>query len=102
MTVAMQGKMKDQSERSCSGIDNWHVTKEARPYIEVFQDRKADLVYLTGDADDELQELDKSKLYIIGGLVDRNRHKGICWNKAQTQVGSVSLCILDRSCMELH
>lgn len=32
-------------------------------------------VYLSADASDVLKEIDPSKSYIIGGLVDRNRHK---------------------------
>ena len=33
------------------------------------------LVYLSADADEELQTLSESEIYIIGGIVDRNRHK---------------------------
>lgn len=33
------------------------------------------VVYLTADAQDELLELKQGETYIIGGLVDRNRHK---------------------------
>lgn len=44
------------------------------------------LVYLTADAADELHELDAESIYIIGGLVDRNRYKNICQNKATEQV----------------
>ncbi|KAB5595542.1 hypothetical protein CTheo_1003 [Ceratobasidium theobromae] len=41
------------------------------------------VVYLTADAQDELLELKQGETYIIGGLVDRNRHKNLCANKAQ-------------------
>jgi hypothetical protein len=34
-----------------------------------------DLVYLTADAEEELETLKESETYIIGGIVDRNRYK---------------------------
>ena len=42
----------------------------------------AEVVYLTSDSPDTLTELRPYSTYIIGGLVDRNRHKGICYKKA--------------------
>lgn len=82
-----QGALAKQAEKQLSGIENWHVTRQQQPYIKLFQERKADLVYLTADSPNELSDLDKSKLYIIGGIVDRNRHKNICFRKAESQVG---------------
>lgn len=33
------------------------------------------LVYLSADSPDEIHQLSEDEVYIIGGLVDRNRHK---------------------------
>ncbi|EJD01535.1 uncharacterized protein FOMMEDRAFT_89981 [Fomitiporia mediterranea MF3/22] len=44
---------------------------------------KEAVVYLTADADDELEELRESETYILGGIVDRNRHKFLCQKKAK-------------------
>jgi tRNA (guanine9-N1)-methyltransferase len=41
------------------------------------------IVYLSSDSEDILDELDPSATYVIGGIVDRNRFKGITHEKAQ-------------------
>lgn len=60
-----------------------------KPYIDQDQVHdtleKDDLVYLTADADDTIRDIDESKVYIIGGIVDKNRHKNICYEKAKKQ-----------------
>ena len=43
---------------------------------------RGEIIYLTSDSPDTLTELSPSGTYIIGGLVDHNRHKGICYKKA--------------------
>lgn len=42
-----------------------------------------ELVYLTGDAREELQELSKDEIYIIGGLLDHNSLKFASLNRAK-------------------
>lgn len=41
-----------------------------------------EVIYLTSDSPDTLTELKPYSTYIIGGLVDKNRHKGICYRQA--------------------
>lgn len=78
------GEMSSLLQR-LPGYEKWIIEKEDRPYFEAFSDRKEDLVYLTADSDNVIEELDISKIYIIGGLVDRNRWKGITMKKAVDQ-----------------
>ncbi|TVU28313.1 hypothetical protein EJB05_19826, partial [Eragrostis curvula] len=78
------GEMATHLQR-IPGYDKWIIEKEAKPYLEAFDDRKENLVYLTADAETMLDDLDMSKIYIIGGLVDRNRWKGITLKKAAEQ-----------------
>ncbi|KAM3328157.1 tRNA (guanine(9)-N1)-methyltransferase [Capsicum galapagoense] len=79
-----QGEMQDQLQR-LPGFDKWIIEKENRPYIEAFQDQKERLVYLTADSETTLDVLDPKHIYIIGGLVDRNRWKGLTMKKAEDQ-----------------
>jgi tRNA (guanine9-N1)-methyltransferase len=78
------GEMGTQVQR-IPGFDKWIIEKESKPYLEAFADCKESLVYLTADAETVLDDLDMSKIYIIGGLVDRNRWKGITQKKAVDQ-----------------
>ncbi|KAJ1640145.1 guanine-1-methyltransferase-domain-containing protein [Pavlovales sp. CCMP2436] len=56
------------------GFNNWHLHRHEQPYWEVFP--KASLVVLSADATEVLRELEPGKIYVIGGIVDHNRHKG--------------------------
>ena len=62
---------------------------DARSYADVLFPTvpRQDIVYLTADAEEELGQgpLDKTKTYIIGGIVDHNRLKGVTAAKAKEQ-----------------
>ncbi|KAL5838880.1 hypothetical protein ACOSQ3_016049 [Xanthoceras sorbifolium] len=79
-----EGEMGSQLQR-LPGYDKWVIEKENRSYMEALQDQKENLVYLTADSENVLDDLDLKKIYIVGGLVDRNRWKGITMKKAQEQ-----------------
>lgn len=44
--------------------------------------KQGEVVYLSSESDDTLTELKPFSTYIIGGLVDKNREKGICHKRA--------------------
>ena len=65
---------------SCVGVEDG----ERKGGVRVLNDlegreclrcRKEDVVYLTADADDMLEELKEGEIYVLGGIVDHNRYK---------------------------
>ena len=42
----------------------------------------ASVIYLTSDSPHTLESLSPYTSYIIGGIVDKNRHKGLCYKRA--------------------
>ena len=46
------------------------------------QTGSGEVVYLTSDSPNTLTEVKPYSTYIIGGIVDKNRHKGICYKRA--------------------
>lgn len=63
-----------------SGCFNWDVNFDQRFYSELFD--KSSIIYLSSDSPNIIETLDESKVYIIGALVDHNRLKNICYDKA--------------------
>ncbi|TPX37154.1 hypothetical protein SmJEL517_g01051 [Synchytrium microbalum] len=77
-------KLTERLDESYASWKNWKVTSDSKSVFELYENEK--LVYLTADSENVLTDLDESKVYIIGGIVDRNRHKNICLKKA-TEAG---------------
>ncbi len=80
---SLTGETYDNLNRVEGFPDNWRsrafdCSEESLTQMH----NKNDLVYLTSDSKNTLSELDNSKVYVIGGIVDRNRLKGATINKA--------------------
>ncbi|KAL7276279.1 tRNA (guanine(9)-N(1))-methyltransferase [Rhizina undulata] len=73
-----QGVLKDQHLK-------WKNVTFLPEEYDISEVNKENLVYLTADSDDTIEELEPGKSYIIGGIVDRNRHKNLCYKKAVGQ-----------------
>lgn len=48
---------------------------ESQEAVKRSRSEKDAVIYLTADADDELEELREGETYILGGIVDHNRYK---------------------------
>ena len=46
-------------------------------------DIKKNVYYLSADSENTLEDIDYDTTYIIGGIIDRNRYKGLSLNKAK-------------------
>ncbi|KAL4585342.1 hypothetical protein LXL04_009960 [Taraxacum kok-saghyz] len=79
-----EGEIGNQLQ-NISGFNKWIIEKDSGPYINTFETQKENLVYLTADSETMLSDLDPKNIYIVGGLVDRNRCKGITMKKALEQ-----------------
>lgn len=62
---------------------------EVKKQVEVKQPEKEaedvdqSIVYLSAESDYTLEKLEANTCYVIGGLVDRNREKGLCYGRAK-------------------
>ncbi|XP_043530390.1 RNA (guanine-9-)-methyltransferase domain-containing protein 2 [Chiloscyllium plagiosum] len=75
------GQLKKNMDENDKGWINWKgITFTPEHVSEAI--KKEELVYLTSDSPNVLNDLDATKAYIIGGLVDHNHYKGVTYNKA--------------------
>ena len=83
--TSITGAMKEAFDKQIPSRHSWIVTETPQSYSEMFEKEKDKLIYLTAEAEDEIQVLEKDKIYVVGGIVDKNRHKGLCYARAKEQ-----------------
>ncbi|XP_060593069.1 tRNA methyltransferase 10 homolog A-like [Ruditapes philippinarum] len=74
------GKTRQRLE-SIGDYKGWDIIFSGESYIEKFE--KSSIVYLSSESENILHTLEDDKVYIIGGLVDHNHHKGLCHTLAK-------------------
>ncbi|KAJ5071143.1 tRNA (guanine-9-) methyltransferase [Anaeramoeba ignava] len=74
------GRTKAKLE-STNGFLNWRIFYDEKKYQEIF--KKDEIIYLTSESEEVLDEIYEDKVYIIGGLVDHNRLKGLTYEEAK-------------------
>ncbi|XP_011209997.2 tRNA methyltransferase 10 homolog A [Bactrocera dorsalis] len=78
--IKTDGRIHTSLKRN-DGWENWHLKYHFdTTHMEVFP--KENIIYLTCESDTVLDSIEEGKIYIIGGLVDHNHHKGLCHKRA--------------------
>ncbi|KAL1602776.1 tRNA (guanine(9)-N(1))-methyltransferase [Paraconiothyrium brasiliense] len=73
----MKGPRGGKSAGALAKDSTEHSTDEGKD-----ADEEGEVVYLSAESDNTLERLKPNSTYIIGGLVDKNRHKGLCYKRA--------------------
>ncbi|KAG7796538.1 hypothetical protein KL929_003045 [Ogataea haglerorum] len=86
ITVTSFGKrMKERFDRVLPHYQNWkpeHMKFTEEKLENVLPENLSRVVYLTADTEEKLETLEPGMTYIVGGIVDKGRHKLLCKNKA--------------------
>jgi len=64
------------------GFAQWKVYSSESSYLDLYDKEK--LVYLSPESPHVLNQIDTEKIYIIGGIVDHNRLKGLSYETAKS------------------
>lgn len=88
--TSFSGKLKQEFEKNSEGYQNWDINFSVHHYLAEFENhvKQNRLIYLTYDSEKSLPETSliqsdpEPKVYVIGGLVDHNSHKGLTQNMA--------------------
>lgn len=86
--TGFNGGMKKVFETKGKGFEHWQNVKfNEKSLKECVDTKEIDLektIYLSADEhENKIDTLDEGYTYIIGGLVDKNRYKGLCHEKAK-------------------
>lgn len=83
--TSLKGELKEGLNQQNPGHENWDVNMTDKHFTEIFDDHKNNgkIVYLSCDSPHVVPDTNVlkaeagSKVYVVGGLVDHNVHKGL-------------------------
>lgn len=73
----------EEAVESVEGGKTKASKQEPKSIEEEAEDVDQSIVYLSAESDYTLDKLEANTCYVIGGLVDRNREKGLCYGRAK-------------------
>ena len=88
----------DKSE----GFANYILNFSEKSLIDTFENRKQDLVYLTPDSDNLLEDIEDNKIYVIGGLADDSVKKLSSLSFATDQGLTTAKLPIDKYCSRIE
>ncbi|KAK6953580.1 hypothetical protein Daesc_005885 [Daldinia eschscholtzii] len=80
-----QGKERDSISFSGANQDSKKKQKTAPVAEPEADDVDKSIVYLTADSPYTLDRLEPNTCYVIGGIIDKNREKGLCYKIARSK-----------------
>lgn len=72
---SFSGEISEKFKETYSEHDRWDVAFNSEHFISSEQD-KDKIIYLTPDSEVVLENIKSDHIYVIGGIVDKNRFKG--------------------------
>ncbi|CAI5758239.1 unnamed protein product [Candida verbasci] len=84
--TSFNNRLKERYENKLSEYVNWQGIEFKSESIEELlenKDNKDKMVYLTPDTEEDVMDILPDYTYIIGGIIDKNRHPKLCLNKAK-------------------
>ncbi|KAI1421587.1 tRNA-methyltransferase-domain-containing protein [Xylaria sp. FL1777] len=83
MTGPKGGEIIGLLQQSSPALSNTKTAKSAPAPEPETEDVDKSIVYLTADSPYTLDRLEPNTCYIVGGIIDKNREKGLCYRIAQ-------------------
>lgn len=80
--AGLQPGSRTEQQLSKNSHTRWDVKYTTENYLNIGFEKER-IVYLSSESDTILEKLEDDTCYVIGGLVDHNFHKGLCYDRAQ-------------------